>query len=149
MRSWITWRIASPRVPRAATSGQRPSWALGGRRSSATTAWGYLRPVFQVAHRYYRDHGMYDFPHKSLKNWLLITGGMLFVNFPGVRKRFYESIKRDMIVPLQKILAGDLTGIIHEPSGHLKRKRGHTNNMSSLTLRVEMVQAVVRTRASE
>ena len=88
---------------------------IGGTKIFRDEEWGYLRPVFQVAHRYYRGHGMYDFPHKSLKNWLLITGGMWFVNFPGMRKRFYQSFKREMIVPLQKILAGDLTEIIHEP----------------------------------
>jgi multimeric flavodoxin WrbA len=78
---------------------------VGGTKIFRDEEWGYLRPVFQVGHRYYRTHGMYDFPHKSLKNWLLITGGMLFVNFPGVRKEFFRSVKKGMVAPLQKVLA--------------------------------------------
>ncbi len=78
---------------------------IGGTRIFRDATWGFLRPVFQVAHRYYRKNGMYDFPQKSLKNWLLITVGMMFVNFPGVRKGFFKSLKAGVIAPLQKVIA--------------------------------------------
>lgn len=78
---------------------------VGGTRIFRDGTWGFLRPVFQVAHRYYRSHGMYDFPQKSLKNWLLITCGMWFVNFPGVRKGFFLSVREGMLRPLRKVLA--------------------------------------------
>jgi multimeric flavodoxin WrbA len=85
----------------------RPSTFLGvgGTKIFRDGTWGVLRPVFQVAHRYYRAHGMYDFPQNSLKNWFLITAGMWFVNLPGVRGRFFRSLKEDMIAPLRKLLA--------------------------------------------
>ncbi len=78
---------------------------IGGTKVFRDDAWGYLRPVFQVAHRYYRDHGMYDFPQNRWKNWLLVTFGMFFVRLPGVRNRFHRSLKQDVVAPLQKFLA--------------------------------------------
>jgi len=78
---------------------------VGGSKVFRDDAWGYLRPVFQVAHRYYRAHGMYDFPQKRWKNWLLITAGMFFVRLPGVRNRFHRTLKQNIVAPLQKFLA--------------------------------------------
>ena len=96
------------RVVAGAESGYvkpRSFLGIGGTRIFRDEIWGYLRPIFQVAHRYYRSHGMYDFPQKSLKNWLLVTGGMMLVNLPGVRKQFFCSIKQKLLAPLQKILS--------------------------------------------
>lgn len=78
---------------------------IGGTKVFRDELWGFLRPVFQVGHRHYRSHGMYDFPQNRWKNWLLITAGMLFVRLPGVRERFHQSLKHDVIAPLKKFLA--------------------------------------------
>ncbi len=78
---------------------------IGGTKIFRDGTWGFLRPVFQVAHRYYRKNGMYDFPQSSLKNWLLITGGMLLINLPGMRQRFFKRLKADIVAPLQKVVA--------------------------------------------
>jgi hypothetical protein len=78
---------------------------VGGTKIFRDDAWGYLRPVFQVAHRYYRAHGMYDFPQRRWKNWLLATAGMFLVSLPGVRGRFFRSLKEGMVAPLRRFLA--------------------------------------------
>jgi len=77
---------------------------IGGTKIFRDGAWGFLRPVFQVAHYYYRDHGMYDFPQKNFQNWLLITFGMFFTRLPGVRKRFFQTVKKGMLRPLERVL---------------------------------------------
>jgi hypothetical protein len=78
---------------------------VGSTRIFRDYLWGLLRPVFQVGHRYYRKHRMYDFPQYRFKNWLLITFGSLLTRLPGVRNRFFKSLKRELLRPLEKVLA--------------------------------------------
>lgn len=77
---------------------------VGSTRIFRDDTWGFLRPVFQVAHRYYRDHGMYDFPQNSLRTRLLATFGTFFTRLPGVRKEFFRSVKKGLLRPLEKVL---------------------------------------------
>jgi hypothetical protein len=75
---------------------------IGGTRIFRDDTYGMLRPVFQVAHRYYRKHGIYDFPQKSFGTMFLAIGGMVMTNIPGVRKKFFQTIKSELVKSLQK-----------------------------------------------
>jgi len=75
---------------------------IGGSRIFRDDTYGFLRPVFRFAHRYYRKHGLYDFPHNDLRTRLMVFGGMLMTRLPGVGKRFYRSLKKDIVKCLQK-----------------------------------------------
>jgi multimeric flavodoxin WrbA len=75
---------------------------IGGTRIFRDDTYGMLRPVFQVAHRYYRKHGIYDFPQKSFGTMFLAIGGMVMTNIPGVRKKFFQTIKSELVKCLQK-----------------------------------------------
>jgi multimeric flavodoxin WrbA len=75
---------------------------IGGSRIFRDDTYGFLRPVFQFAHRYYRKHGLYDFPQNDLRTRLMVFGGMLMTKLPGVGKRFYRSLKKDIVRCLQK-----------------------------------------------
>jgi len=75
---------------------------VGGSRIFRDDTYGFLRPVFRVAHRYYRKHGLYDFPHSDLRTRLMVFGGVLMTRLPGVGKRFYRSLKEDIVRCLQK-----------------------------------------------
>ena len=75
---------------------------IGGTRIFRDDTWGFLRPVFQVAHRYYCKHGIYDFPQYSIKTRAIAIGGMLITQIPGIRQRFFRKIKSDLVKPLEK-----------------------------------------------
>lgn len=66
--------------------------------------WASLRFVFPRDHEYYKRHGLYDFPRRSLKT----RGGEFFLRlllkFPRFRKEFQGRIKAEMVKPLQKVV---------------------------------------------
>ena len=67
--------------------------------------WGMLRPVFQEAYRYYRKHGMYDFPHNNFRHRAISLGGMLMTSIPPFRKRFFKVVDAHIVKSLQRAVA--------------------------------------------
>lgn len=78
---------------------------VGGMKIFRDETWGFLRPVFQVAHRHYKKHRLYDFPQYNLRTRMLAVAGMLLTRLPGVRKKFFRSLRQDIVRPLQKEVA--------------------------------------------
>ena len=63
-----------------------------------------LRSVFPRDHEYYKKHGLYDFPRRSIKTRLNEFLLRLMMKFPGFRKKFTASIRTEMVKPLQKVV---------------------------------------------
>jgi len=64
--------------------------------------YGRLRFPFQADHRYYKEHGLYDFPQKHYR--ARITNGILglLAHIPSFRKEVYKRrMKGGMIKPLK------------------------------------------------
>jgi len=55
---------------------------MGGRKIFRDDIWGRLRFVFQADNRFYREHGMYDFPQKDLKTRITNLKMMLLTKIP-------------------------------------------------------------------
>jgi multimeric flavodoxin WrbA len=75
---------------------------IGGTKIFRDDTYGFLRPVFQVAHQYFRRHGIYDFPQNDLRTRMMSIGGMLMTRVPGFRKRFFRTLKTQMVKCLQE-----------------------------------------------
>jgi len=75
---------------------------VGSSKIFRDASWGFLRPVFQVSHRYFRRHGMYDFPQYDWKTKMMVLCGTLITSIPGVRRRFFKSLKTQVCRCLQK-----------------------------------------------
>lgn len=90
----------------AATGYIGPPTFLGvaGRKVLRDEIWATLRFVFRADHRYYKGHGLYDFPRRSLKRRLtdLLTG--ILLKFPAFRSEFRKRIKKEMVKPLEQVL---------------------------------------------
>jgi len=70
--------------------------------------WVPLRFVFQADHKYYKQHGFYDFPQKDYKTRLLNVFGALAMKIRVFRHRFYtKEIKPGMVRGYQKVLSQD------------------------------------------
>jgi hypothetical protein len=67
--------------------------------------WQDMRVFFPSDHRYYRQHGLYDFPHRSLKTRLWEAWMSLLLKLPSFRREFQRRIKTEMIKPLEKVVA--------------------------------------------
>jgi multimeric flavodoxin WrbA len=66
---------------------------VGGHKVFRDNIWGRLRPIWQADHRYYRSHGLYDFPQRELKIRLFRPVMMLLTKIPKFRKGFYGGVK--------------------------------------------------------
>ena len=98
--------LAGRLIDFAATAYVRPPTFLSvcGKKLFRDEVWARLRLVFRQDHRYYKKHGLYDFPKRSLKT--RITGGLFTVLLliPGFRREFRKRIREEMVKPLQKVV---------------------------------------------
>jgi multimeric flavodoxin WrbA len=66
---------------------------VGGHKVFRDDIWGRLRPIWQADHRYYRSHGLYDFPQRDIKIRIFRPIMMLLTKIPKFRKGFYGGVK--------------------------------------------------------
>jgi len=78
---------------------------LGFARLFRDEIWGRLRPTFQADHRFYRKHGMYDFPQTDYGMRLLVAVLMILSKLPAFRKEYARRTMPEMVRPLQKVVA--------------------------------------------
>ncbi len=78
--------------------------AVAGRKLFRDAVWSSLRLVFRADHRYYRSHGLYDFPARSLKTRLSEGVLSLLLVIPRFRKEFRKRIKEEMVKPLAEVV---------------------------------------------
>jgi multimeric flavodoxin WrbA len=77
---------------------------VGGRKLFRDEIWADLRFVFRADHRYYKLHGLYDFPRRSLKTKIVAAIFAPLMLIPGFRREFRKRIKDEMVKPLQKVI---------------------------------------------
>jgi multimeric flavodoxin WrbA len=99
---------AARRLLRHADSGYQPVrdfLGIGGTKVFRDEIWGGLRIVFQADHRFYRKHGTYDFPQRSLLRRFGVPLAAGAVRLPFIRRRFYRNLRRSMISRYQRLFA--------------------------------------------
>jgi multimeric flavodoxin WrbA len=78
---------------------------VGGMKIFRDDVWGKLRFPFQADHRFYKSHGVYDFPQRDYKTRMTATLLRLLTKIPRIRKEIYEKrMREEMIKPLQKVV---------------------------------------------
>ena len=98
------------RLVRGAEAGYTPPhlfYAVGGHKIFRDNIYGGMRFVFQADYRYYKEHGMFDFPQRDLKTRLMNAVMMLLTKNKAVRKKVYGDIKHHMIAPFAPVLERD------------------------------------------
>jgi multimeric flavodoxin WrbA len=79
-------------------------YQVAGAKLFRDAIFGRLRLVFQADHRYYKEHGMYDFPQKNYK-WRIINSILIgLTKIPAVRREFVKRMKKEMIKPCANAL---------------------------------------------
>ncbi|MGZ7444986.1 NAD(P)H-dependent oxidoreductase [Paenibacillus sp. TH7-28] len=77
---------------------------IGGMKILRDDIWGNLRFVFQGDHRYYKKHGLYDFPQKKYGMRMVNSIMMILTKLPPVKKTIRQNIKRFMVIPHKNVL---------------------------------------------
>ena len=79
-------------------------YQVAGAKLFRDAIYGRLRPVFQADHRYYKKHGMYNFP-QTYHKWRMINGILVVLTkIPAFRRVFFKRIKKEMIKPTASAL---------------------------------------------
>jgi multimeric flavodoxin WrbA len=95
------------RLVAAAEAGYiRPMTFLGkgGKKILRDEIWAGLRCVFPLDHRYYKRHGLYDFPRRSLTTRARDAFFGLMMKIPSFRQKFQAKMREGMIRPLVKVV---------------------------------------------
>ncbi len=67
--------------------------------------WGDLRPIFRADHRYYKAHGLYDFPQYQYWKRVSRLFFSLFMSIPMVQKKVKPAMKDHMIDSFTRVLS--------------------------------------------
>ncbi|MGD0081095.1 MAG: NAD(P)H-dependent oxidoreductase [Methanoregula sp.] len=95
------------RLVRCAEAGYIPPrtfYAIGGHKVFRDSIYGGLRIAFQADYRYYREHGMFDFPQGDLKTRLFNAVLIPLMRIPGFRKKVFADMKHHMTAPFGQVL---------------------------------------------
>jgi multimeric flavodoxin WrbA len=98
--------LAAQLIRQARNGYIRPRTFLGiaGMKVFRDDIWGGLRIVFRADHKAYKRLGVYDFPQNKIGRQILVRLGWFVTGLPGIRRRFPQMIKQQMIQPYRKIL---------------------------------------------
>jgi NAD(P)H-dependent FMN reductase len=69
--------------------------------------WAHLRTVFQADHRYYKKHGLYDFPRRSIGRRVADLFLTLLLKLPSFRREFQRKIRPKMVESLKNVVDKD------------------------------------------
>lgn len=79
-------------------------YQVAGTKLFRDAIFGRLRMVFQADYKYYKKHGMFNFPQKYYK-WRMINAiVVLLTKIPAVRREFVKRMKQEMIKPCANAL---------------------------------------------
>jgi len=95
------------RLVRGAETGYIPPhtfYAVGGHKIFRDRIYGNMRLPFQADYRYYKEHGMFDFPQKDLRTRMFNAVFVLLIKIPGFRKKVFSDLKHHMIQPFENVL---------------------------------------------
>lgn len=77
---------------------------VGGMKVFRDDIWGKLRFVFQADHKYFEAHGFYDFPQND-KDAIAFSEQMIeATRDPEKKEQIRKMIKKQMVVPLEKVV---------------------------------------------
>ena len=66
-----------------------------------------MQGMMQADHRFYKKHGLYDFPQKKLATILFMKGIGVLLKLPLIKEKVQTNITEGMLMPYEKIIAGN------------------------------------------
>lgn len=81
-------------------------YAVGGHKIFRDNIYGGMRIAFLADYRYYKEHGVFDFPQKDLKTRMFNAVLVPLIKIPGFRKKAFSDLKSHMVKPFESVLRG-------------------------------------------
>ena len=77
---------------------------VGGAKIFRDAIYGKMRFPFQADHKYYKENGLYNFPHKDTKIRIQNMALTLLTKIPSMRREIYHKrMKKEMIKPFEDL----------------------------------------------
>ena len=77
---------------------------VGGAKIFRDAIYGKMRFPFQADHKYYKENGLYNFPHKDIKTRIQNMTLTLLTKIPSMRREIYHKrMKKEMIKPFEDL----------------------------------------------
>ncbi len=77
---------------------------VGGHKIFRDDIWGRLRMIWQSDHRYFKEHGKYDFPQKDYGVRIATAIMMLLTKIPKFRRIFYSNLRDIPIKRMRRLI---------------------------------------------
>jgi multimeric flavodoxin WrbA len=78
--------------------------AVAGHIVLRDAVWSDLKPIFRADNRYYKAHGLYDFPQKDYRKRFSRFFFSLFMSLPPVQAKVRPKIRDYMVEPFLKVI---------------------------------------------
>ncbi len=77
---------------------------VGGSKVFRDEVWGKMRFPFVADHKYYKEHGVYDFPYKKDRKMRMLGKVLTLISkVPRIRREIYQNMmKEEMVKPMKK-----------------------------------------------
>ncbi|MDK2916955.1 MAG: hypothetical protein PWR25_1512 [Euryarchaeota archaeon] len=79
--------------------------AVAGHKIFRDEIWGGMRAIFKADDRYYRQHGLYDFPTRDYRKRIITRATSFAMAIPAVRRDVVKNMPAYMIRPLERAIA--------------------------------------------
>jgi len=79
-------------------------YAVGGHKIFRDNIYAGMRFAFPADYRYYREHGMFDFPQADAKTRLFNALFIPLTRIPALRRKIFADMKRHMVEPFAPVL---------------------------------------------
>ena len=77
---------------------------VGGMKIFRDDTWGRFRYILQANHKFFKKHGIYNFPQKDFKMRIINAVMMLLTRIPVYRRKFSKNIEKDALRTVKKAL---------------------------------------------
>ena len=79
-------------------------YAVGGHKIFRDSIYGGMRVAFQADYRYYRDHGLFDFPQRDLKTRVFNAVLSPLMRSENFRRKVVGDLRQRMVQPFGRVL---------------------------------------------
>jgi hypothetical protein len=77
---------------------------VGGMKIFRDAIYGGMRIAFKADYRFYKKHGLFDFPHGDIRTRLFNAVMIPLTKIPAVREKIFPKMKEYMVRPFEKVL---------------------------------------------
>lgn len=81
----------------------RNFWGIGGMKIFRDLIY-VMQGLMKEDHRFYKKHGIYDFPYKQVKTRLLMKMAGMLMGFPSIRKKMRGDMNQIILKPYKRVL---------------------------------------------